>query len=258
MSSISDEDDRISSLPDDVICHILSFLQTKKVLTTSVFSKRWKNLWRSVPSFNFRKSKIWVDDREAQFRMNELAYSYLLSVNYIKSCYLDIYYNSDLGLLGLPNVINWIKAVVQRGVEDIKLYFELCMEQSESALSNADCFKFPMSILSCRTLVVIDLFGFAVKDFSSISLPSLKILSMDEIIFLNVQDFLLLLAGCPNLENLHTNCLEFLSQEFLTYQECQSLTLTNLTKADLQNTFCHFPLNALRNAEHLILEINEV
>ncbi|XP_058731927.1 FBD-associated F-box protein At5g22730-like [Vicia villosa] len=243
-----DHEARINNLPDKVLRHILTFLPTKEVIASSVLSKRWIDLWRSVPAFNFYD--INVDNQETSFRMNELAYSFLLSANSIQSCKLDIWYNDpDVGYLGFSNVIKWINAVVERGVECIKL----CID-----ISNDYSLKLPISILTCRTLVVLDFFGFALKDFSSISLPSLKTLRMDEIIFLNVQDFLLLLAGCPNLEYLRACYLGFFSQELPTYQVRESLTLHKLIKADLHNTFCHFPLKALLNAKHLILEINEV
>ncbi|CAL5067935.1 unnamed protein product [Urochloa decumbens] len=44
--------DRLSALPDELVLHVLSFLQASEVVRTSVLSKRWKDLWRSVLSIN--------------------------------------------------------------------------------------------------------------------------------------------------------------------------------------------------------------
>ncbi|KAJ1382089.1 Leucine-rich repeat domain superfamily [Sesbania bispinosa] len=45
--------DRISTLPDEVLCHILSFLPTEEAIATSLLSRRWRSLWYSVPTLNF-------------------------------------------------------------------------------------------------------------------------------------------------------------------------------------------------------------
>ncbi|KAF8714796.1 hypothetical protein HU200_027324 [Digitaria exilis] len=44
--------DRLSSLPDCLIHHIMSFMKARQVVQTCVLSTRWKHLWRSVPSLN--------------------------------------------------------------------------------------------------------------------------------------------------------------------------------------------------------------
>ncbi|GAU23150.1 hypothetical protein TSUD_305980 [Trifolium subterraneum] len=247
MSSITDDDDIISTLPDAVICHILSFLHTKQSVATSILSKRWINLWRSVPVLDFWDVEL--DDRETYFRFNEFVYSVLLSRNSIKSFFIDIWYDDpDLAHLGIPNVIKWINYVVQHGVEHLKIY-----------IGTVDFIpKFPISILSCRTLVVLQFEGLVMKGFSSIRLPSLERLRFQDIKFTNVRDLLLLLAGCPILEDLRAGYLSFDSEDTLTYQERESLSLNKLTKANLGYTFCHFPLKALQNVEHLFIEINKV
>ncbi|PNX93525.1 F-box/LRR-repeat protein [Trifolium pratense] len=49
MSRSIPTEDRISSLPDPILHHILSFLPTKLAATTSILSKRWNPQWLSVP-----------------------------------------------------------------------------------------------------------------------------------------------------------------------------------------------------------------
>ncbi|GAU29472.1 hypothetical protein TSUD_65070 [Trifolium subterraneum] len=51
-------EDRLSDLPDGVILHILSFLNTKHVVRTCVLSKRWKYLWKRVPTLMLYASRF--------------------------------------------------------------------------------------------------------------------------------------------------------------------------------------------------------
>ncbi|GKV15682.1 hypothetical protein SLEP1_g26447 [Rubroshorea leprosula] len=44
--------DRISALPEGVICHILSFLPTKVAVQTSVLSTKWRKIYTLVSSID--------------------------------------------------------------------------------------------------------------------------------------------------------------------------------------------------------------
>ncbi|KAI3699298.1 hypothetical protein L2E82_43523 [Cichorium intybus] len=46
-------DDRLSSLPNDVIHKILSFNSIKDAIGTSVLSSRWRFIWTTMPYLNF-------------------------------------------------------------------------------------------------------------------------------------------------------------------------------------------------------------
>lgn len=51
-------EDRISKLPDAVLCHILSFMPTKYAVLTSVLSKRWQYLWTCVNTLDLDNSLL--------------------------------------------------------------------------------------------------------------------------------------------------------------------------------------------------------
>lgn len=53
-----ENEDRLSDLPDGVILHILSFLNTKHVVRTCVLSKRWEHLWKRISTLILHSSRF--------------------------------------------------------------------------------------------------------------------------------------------------------------------------------------------------------
>ncbi|XP_004295877.1 PREDICTED: putative F-box protein At3g58820 [Fragaria vesca subsp. vesca] len=50
--------DRISGLPDELLWHMLSFLETKYAVRTCILSTRWKNIRASVPTMDFDQTSF--------------------------------------------------------------------------------------------------------------------------------------------------------------------------------------------------------
>lgn len=53
MESRNVENKCISKMPDDVLIHIISKLEAKDAVKTSVLSKRWRYLWTSIYKLKF-------------------------------------------------------------------------------------------------------------------------------------------------------------------------------------------------------------
>ncbi|XP_061362329.1 F-box/FBD/LRR-repeat protein At1g78750-like [Gastrolobium bilobum] len=176
-------------MPASVLCHILSFLPTKQVVATSVLSKRWNPLWRSVPTLNFdldynNKSK------KKYYRFLQSLYEVILSRDS----------NQPIQTFSIKcatshceqsNVNVWVNAALQRNVE----YLDLLL----SCTSNINL---PSAVFRHRTLAVLKLRGLALKATSSIDLPSLKILHLDLVSFSERRYLAELLSECPLLEDL--------------------------------------------------------
>jgi hypothetical protein len=53
-----ENEDRLSDLPDCVLLHILSFLNSKHAVQTCVLSPRWKHLWKCIPALILHSSEF--------------------------------------------------------------------------------------------------------------------------------------------------------------------------------------------------------
>lgn len=74
----TDQEDRISGLPDDLIHQILSPLGLKFVVQrTSILSKRWKLIWTTLPSLKFNEGVTFID----KFLSNRNSDSEIIKLN---------------------------------------------------------------------------------------------------------------------------------------------------------------------------------
>lgn len=259
-------EDRISKLDDKIIHHILSYVPTKDAVTTSVLSKRWTNLWCFVPFLDF--SDIKLADHESFLWFNQFFCTVMLfretyASNSIDSFSLDIQY-AHLNYFSILRLNNWLYLLGKRNVKYLNLHLNflnalLVDVQHRKTLTP----KLPSTIFTCKTLVVLNISWFAFKGFSFSSVgfgfgfPSLKTLHFNHIYFNHLSDFLLLLAGCPVLEDFKACHVFTLEEEEEATQE-STLNLSNLIRTDIIDTNFDIPMKALFNSVFLRIQLCQV
>ncbi|WJX76208.1 hypothetical protein P8452_59649 [Trifolium repens] len=191
MSRSIPTEDRIGSLPDSILHHILSFLPTKSAASTTILSKRWNPLWLSIPTLHFDDTpfKDFISFRH-----------FISSVFLLRDITLPIqsfHLKCSKQHSNAQDINRFIHAAVQRrGIEelDLKMFGMVSLKV-----------KLPASIFSCKTLVVLNLRGVKLNDLSQVfvDLPRLKTLHLYCVVFKHHQYIPKFLSRCPILEELH-------------------------------------------------------
>ncbi|XP_059623844.1 F-box/LRR-repeat protein At4g14103-like isoform X2 [Cornus florida] len=186
MRKILKKVDRISSLPDSLLVHILSFLPTIDAVGTSILSSRWKHLWACVPTLDFDVNLPFGEPYSDMNFVDRVLFNHELSC--IQKFRLNCIEENDLS-----RVYTWISVAINRGVQEL----EIVINQGEWD------FRCPLSLFTCPTLVVLKL-GFLVSLSTvprSVHFKSLKVLHVS----FNFPDNGLmqnLFWNCPVLEDL--------------------------------------------------------
>ncbi|XP_057950897.1 F-box protein At4g22280-like [Malania oleifera] len=203
-----DAEDRISNLPDSVLCYILSFLPTKDAGRTSILSTRWKYLFVSSPNLDFddslRVHPLEVDcGRESRRSFVNFVYRVLAlrSSLHMNRFRLKCDVNDDD-----PHVNTWVSAVARCNVRELELKLDVTNDLTKD--TNLDLL--PCDLLTCRTLAVLKLeVNGDLNVPSDVSFPSLKTLHL-KFLFLDYESFKRVLSGCPVLEDLLTFYCRFI------------------------------------------------
>ncbi|ONI05731.1 hypothetical protein PRUPE_5G021800 [Prunus persica] len=191
-------EDRISGLPNEILCHILSFLGTDVAVKTSLLSHRWKNVWTKVPTIT-----LWDFDYRNSFyrdRFGEFVDHVLLSRG-----------SSDIHTFQLhcsefeddSRFDAWICPAVERNVVELE-FSVLCYLCEESGMDWEDwLYEFPRSLYMCKTLVVLKLRLLSVITITPTldCFPSLKVLHLT-ICHTDTDSMGKPISCCPVLEDL--------------------------------------------------------
>lgn len=166
--------DRISELPDAILCHILSFIPTKYAVRTSILSTRWKRIWASVPILDFEYKALSVLCPWTEGYKSESYALFLTFVDRVLSSRdpLDIQkfrlhcYCSD------EDFSRWIRTVIRHNVVELDLHVEINNDEGGLIL------ELPQCVFMCKTLEVLKMKSncIAYAPPSAGCFPSLKFL----------------------------------------------------------------------------------
>ncbi|KAG8379835.1 hypothetical protein BUALT_Bualt07G0130700 [Buddleja alternifolia] len=189
--------DRISNLPDELLCHILSFLPTKKAVATAILSTKWKNLFPLIPNLQLKLNDILLLQPEKSsldvIFMNfvDRLLNVTLRDNSSVSTFHLILQKIDEG----REIGNWISSALRLNVKK--------MDIRNRRLKNSN---FVLdSLFGCNLVSLTLMLDFADEaPECRFSLPNLQMLCVQNMQFKVVN---ILLEGCPSLEHLFVyNC----------------------------------------------------
>lgn len=231
--------DRISSLPDEVLGHMLSFLPTEQAVSTSLLSKRWRTVF------------LLVSTLDLDYELKPRNYGPRNFMDFVDSL-LNLQGNSPIKKLILKShlgdhfsnvdptcVQRWICNVLKRGVVDLDLFITFKGKSS----------PVPSMIFKSNTLVNLRLGrGFTIKLSEDAFLPMLKTLSLESVYADEDHDVVeSLLPRCPVLE-------ELVVEEKRWEQWCGSVSSPSLKKLCIR--FFNIPIISLDVPNLVYLELS--
>ncbi|XP_074271587.1 F-box protein At4g22280-like [Silene latifolia] len=227
--------DRISSLPDELLGHILSFLPTKGGVSTSILSTRWRYLFTLTSCLSFDDSpcfgyveqneRIEATQRFKDFVNKTLELHQISPIKKFSLLCRDNHDNSDLNL--------WLSIALQKGVQE--LHYELP--------DRIHCV--PDGFFSCETLLKLKMIGHGYNNLEiplSAWLPKLKILHLDRITFIDFDSMERLFSCIELLEELTLKACDYDADEDRVIY--RSETLKVLTIEHCTFLFCTFEIDA--------------
>jgi len=111
--------DRLSSLPDCLIHHIMSFMKARQVVQTCVLSTRWKHLWRSVPCLDIDQDEFKTDEgSDHDWEKFEDFTDHLLIPNNISIGLLDTFRLHVSAMYKGPQATRWIRHGIKYSTQE--------------------------------------------------------------------------------------------------------------------------------------------
>ncbi|KAK1296632.1 putative F-box protein [Acorus calamus] len=235
--------DRLNGLPDDVLHQILSSLNTKEKVRTRILSKRWRDLFSSIPTLDYCFNSIHGDHYKpfSKYRLDHRR-NYIDIVDgllrlskstHLRLLHLDFFIAND----GPPFPDQWLRFVAGlSSVTDLVICFQGIGDW------NPKISRFRSSVLSLnRTLLTVR--SLTLDRFKPSGFPwcgfiadgcyfgSLKSLSLSDVC-ISDEDFASMLKLCPPLESIRVDRIHGLTLS--DRDACRLETLDVCVRGDVE------------------------
>lgn len=164
------EEDRISHLPDPLICQILSNLPIEDAVKTSVLSTRWKSLWLFVPRLHLNSDKFPDFNAFKSFGDRFFGSNNVSCLPKIKLIFDE---NANKLVDDASYLTSWIDAAIKRKVQHLDVWCH----------PDYSIYEIPTSLYICKTLVYLKLHELVMVDSAFVSLPCLKTMHLIEVYY---------------------------------------------------------------------------
>ncbi|XP_045788947.1 F-box/LRR-repeat protein At4g14103-like [Trifolium pratense] len=177
--NIQDGDtDRLTSLPDHLLLHIIEFMNIKHSVQTCVLSKRWKDLWKSITNLMLR--------HEMYLNRSDIFNKFVFRILYGRDNSLPLHsLEYDVVDPSKTAVLDVMKYAASHNVQQLIVHVNSLFKEED--------FEFPPSIFYCHSLTFLKLdfthmFPFFLNRSKnmfpkSLNLPALKTLHLISITF---------------------------------------------------------------------------
>ncbi|GFS41768.1 hypothetical protein Acr_00g0076350 [Actinidia rufa] len=232
---ISCEEDRISSLPDPILHHILSSIDTYTAVRTCALSKRWRHLWTSLHSLHFDSSQFPAQDYSAAPTFHSISSEGLRFssfVNHVLSLRDEALNLSSFSLISTYD---------DPGLAERCICYAGCYNVKQLLLyirSHASNIVLPRCFTNSESLEVLTLDNsyYSISMDQPFCLPALKTLRLEHFDDDPANFITRTVANCPNLETLVLDNLDLCSED--TESQCSKLNITGAQIRKLELCYC--------------------
>ncbi|KAL4557468.1 hypothetical protein LXL04_035646 [Taraxacum kok-saghyz] len=236
MSSISENVDRLTCLPDEIISHILFLMPIRLAVQTSILSKRWRYTWMLLKKLNFDEYPRHVFDRDSISKFVDMV------LELSKTTHIELFRLKFTYIWARKSSVSkWINEAIRLNVRELNIQVVLL--------------ELPLSLFTCKTLTKLKLVE-SCYETGVLEVPSLVIFPCLKTLDIRVRskpslNAFKLISGCSVLERL------LLEVTWRNDEEEYSFSIPTLKRLEVRTLKCTSVINKVvlnvPNLEHFIV-----